>query len=60
MSISASQKNNLKQAFQNGLMVFARPVPQTVSEWADENFYLSAESTYIESRWETLPFKRPF
>ncbi len=34
-----------------------RPVPMTCSEWADENFYLSAESAYIEGRWETAPFQ---
>ncbi|MBY5992507.1 phage terminase large subunit family protein [Ferrimonas balearica] len=26
----------------------------TASEWADENYYLSAESTYLEGRWKTL------
>ena len=30
-----------------------RPVPMTCSEWADENYYLSAESAYIEGRWQT-------
>ncbi len=29
----------------------------TCTEWADENFYLSAESAYIEGRWETAPFQ---
>lgn len=29
----------------------------TAVEWADENFYLSAESAYVEGRWETLPFQ---
>lgn len=26
-------------------------------EWADDNFYLSSESSYLEGRWETLPFQ---
>ncbi|MBY6104898.1 phage terminase large subunit family protein [Ferrimonas balearica] len=29
----------------------------TAVEWADEHFYLSAESSYVEGRWETLPFQ---
>jgi len=29
----------------------------TLVEWADENFYLSSESSYMEGRWETLPFQ---
>jgi len=28
-----------------------------VSEWADKNFYLSAESAYIEGDWETMPYQ---
>lgn len=34
-----------------------RPVPMTCTEWANENYYLSAESAYIEGRWETAPFQ---
>lgn len=26
-------------------------------EWADENFYLSSESSYIEGKWDTLPYQ---
>lgn len=33
------------------------PFPQTAVEWADENFYLSGESSAIPGRWETLPFQ---
>jgi len=29
----------------------------TVSEWADKNFYLSAESAYIEGDWQTMPYQ---
>ena len=41
-------------------MVFVhwQPMPMTATEWADENFYLSAESSYIEGRWQTLPFQK--
>lgn len=29
----------------------------SLSEWADENFYLSSESSYTEGRWKSLPFQ---
>ena len=29
----------------------------TVVEWADENFYLSAESAYVEGDWVTMPYQ---
>ena len=40
-----------------GLQGLSRKAPQTPVEWADENFYLSSESSYQEGRWETLPFQ---
>ena len=30
----------------------------SLSQWADEHFYLSAESSYNEGAWETIPFQR--
>lgn len=36
-----------------------RPPPKlTLSEWADRNFYLSAESSAQSGRWSTLPYQR--
>lgn len=29
----------------------------SLTEWADENFYLSSESSYTEGRWQTLAFQ---
>lgn len=34
------------------------PPPLSLSEWADEHFYLSAESSSIPGRWETLPYQK--
>jgi phage terminase large subunit GpA-like protein len=34
------------------------PRHMTLSEWADENFYLSAESAAQPGRWRTLPYQR--
>lgn len=45
------------QAINQALGVLQKPIPQTVTEWADENFYLSSESSYTEGRWETMPFQ---
>jgi len=30
----------------------------TLEQWACENFYLSAESSYVEQRWKPWPFQR--
>lgn len=36
-----------------------KPPPRlTLSEWADEHFYLSAESAAEPGRWRTLPYQR--
>jgi len=56
-TIDKRRTRQIKKAVIDGLRVFVRPVPQTLSEWADDNFYLSSESSYIEGRWETLPFQ---
>lgn len=45
------------QAVNHALSVMRKPIPQTVTEWANENFYLSSESSYTEGRWETMPFQ---
>lgn len=34
------------------------PKKMTLSEWADENFYLSAESSAEAGRWHTLPYQK--
>lgn len=57
MSISTPQLDELAASISVGLMPLSRPAPQTPVEWADENFYLSSESSYQEGRWETLPFQ---
>jgi len=45
-------------AVSRGLKALAAPVPQRLSEWAEAHFYLSAESSYVEKRWESYPFQR--
>lgn len=59
MTISLTQKQlrNIKKAVKEGLRAFVRPEPMSLAEWADENFYLSSESSYTEGRWQSLPFQ---
>ena len=40
-----------------GLSVLKKPEPLRLSEWAQEHFYLSAESSYVEGRWEAFPYQ---
>ena len=58
ISLTSTQLENIRRAVRTGLQVFVRPEPMTLSEWADEHFYLSSESSYVEGRWQTLPFQR--
>lgn len=37
---------------------FRPPPKQTLSQWADANAYLSAESTAEPGRWHTIPYQR--
>ena len=50
--------DQINAAIRAGLAVVRRPAPLNVSEWADENFYLSPESSGVSGRWETLPYQR--
>lgn len=57
MTICRVQISNLQQQVRAGLRSLYRPPMLTATEWADENFYLSSESSYQEGRWKTLPFQ---
>lgn len=41
-----------------GLSAFGVPVPVSLAEWAEQHFYLSAESSYVEQQWRAWPFQR--
>ena len=45
------------EALRLGMRVFAKPPPLRASQWADQHFYLSAESSYVQGRWKTWPFQ---
>jgi len=45
------------KAAREGLNTLRIPAPLTLSQWAEKHFYLSAESSYVEGRWESFPFQ---
>jgi phage terminase large subunit GpA-like protein len=45
-------------AITSGLSPLQAVVPQTLSKWAEENFFLSAESSHTQGRWTAYPFQR--
>lgn len=48
---------NIAPAIKEGLEYYRTQPPLTGAEWADKNFYLSAESSGIEGRWVTFPYQ---
>jgi phage terminase large subunit GpA-like protein len=58
ISLTPEQRERISQAALQGLRTLEKPEPLRLSEWADQHFYLSAESSYVEGRWETLPYQR--
>lgn len=56
--VTRSQHEAAVNAIRRGISTVRIPAPLTLSQWADEHFYLSSESSAIEGPWETLPFQR--
>lgn len=48
----------ISAAAKKGLTALEKPVPLRLSEWADQHFYLSSESSSVEGRWQCLSFQR--
>jgi len=55
--LSEKQKSEFVRAIKAGLRVLYRAPPVTGSEWADEHFFLSGESSYIKGKWKTHPYQ---
>ena len=49
---------SLNRAIARGLSPLVKRELLSMSEWADKYFYLVAESSNLEGRWETLPYQR--
>jgi len=58
MNLTAGNRAAIERAVRMGLEAFRKPEPMQLSEWAEEHFYLSPESSYAEGRWECLSFQR--
>ena len=56
-AIDAIQLESIAHYFARGLTAFGAPVPQRLDQWSAENFYLSAESSYVEGYWQAWPFQ---
>ena len=48
---------DLRPALAKALAAFAVPAPVSLPRWAVDNFYLSAESSYVEQRWTPWSFQ---
>lgn len=48
---------DLQPEVSRGLSLFRPPPELRLSEWAAANFYLSAESSYVEQRWSAYPYQ---
>lgn len=57
LGVSNYQIDEFSRSVELGLSGLYKALPRTGSEWADENFYLSSESSYQEGKWKTLPFQ---
>lgn len=49
----------LTKHIERGLGSFGVPEPMSLDEWACEHFYLSAESSYVEQKWNPWWFQKP-
>lgn len=47
----------LREAWARGMAAFAVPEPVRMSDWMQQHFYLSAESSYGEGQWTPWPFQ---
>lgn len=45
------------EAVLSGMKPLQAVAPQSLSRWAGENFYLSAEASHTQGRWEAYPFQ---
>ncbi|HCK7348951.1 TPA: phage terminase large subunit family protein, partial [Pseudomonas aeruginosa] len=57
MSTLQPWMNDLRNAVKLGLQAMFKDLPMTAVQWADDNFYMSAESSYNEGDWKTAPFQ---
>lgn len=57
-SIGTPSRKILAEAVFNGLRSLYQPIPQNLHEWAEDNYWLSKESSSIEGPWRSLPTQK--
>jgi len=55
--IGQNSKISIDESLENGLRTMHVQEPMKLSEWAEENFYLSPESSSISGAWENIPYQ---
>ena len=53
-----NSKPAIDKAVARGLKGLFKPPPMTLTEWAEEHYYLSPESSSIAGEWETIPYQK--
>lgn len=56
--IDTSQLQAVESALARAMAACRVQEPMTLEHWSRENFYLSAESSYVEQKWTPWPFQR--
>lgn len=49
--------SEIHRAITRGLAPLRVPAPLSLPEWAERHFYLSAESSYVETSWHAFPYQ---
>lgn len=58
LDVLSWESPELAQALIDGLAFFSVPIPISLDDWANQHFYLSKESSYVEGNWESWPYQR--
>ena len=58
LSGESEEMSNIDLLKKKAFLAFKPPKKLTLSEWADENAFLSAESSAEGGRWRTLPYQK--
>jgi phage terminase large subunit GpA-like protein len=55
--VPAEQRASIRAAARKGLEALKTPEPISLPDWANKHFYLSAESSQAQKRWESYPYQ---
>lgn len=60
MSLLSQTQRAIDARVAAGLEALRKPIPMALSEWSENHFYLSTESSYVEGPWRCLSYQREF